>query len=130
MRRILIASVVAAVLAGCVIVPGRPPGHGGIPPGHGGIPPGQAKKMGPPVLVAAPRLILIPDTNVYVATGIDYDVFVVAGVYYFFHDEFWYSGPSHRGPWRGIEERDLPPGLRKGSPKQLKQKLPPGLKKG
>ena len=130
MRRILIAGFIVSILAGCVIVPGGPPGHRGVPPGHGGIPPGQAKKMGPPVLVAAPRLILIPDTNVFVATEIDYDVFVVGGVYYFFHEEVWYSGPSHRGPWRGVDVRDLPPGLRKGSPGQLKHKLPPGLKKG
>jgi len=123
MRRACIVGILIGVLAGCVIVPGGPPGHGGIPPG-------QAKKAGPPVLVAAPRLVLIPDTNVYVATGIDYDVFVVGGVYYFFHEGIWYSGPSHRGPWRNVETKDLPPGLQKGSPGQLKRKLPPGLKKG
>lgn len=130
MRRVLTAGILAGVLAGCVIVPGGPPGRGGVPPGHGGIPPGQAKKMGPPVLVAAPRLVLVPDTNIYVAVGIDYDVFVVGGVYYFFHEGIWYSGPSHRGPWRDVDAKELPPGLRKSSPGQLKQKLPPGLKKG
>ncbi len=130
MRRVFLAVMLVGVVAGCVIVPGGPPGRGGVPPGHGGIPPGQAKKMGPPVLVAAPRLVLVPDTNIYVATGIEYDVFVVGGVYFFYHEGFWYKGPSHRGPWRGVDGKDLPPGLQKGSPGELKHKLPPGLKKG
>jgi len=130
LRQLLIAGILVAMLVGCVIVPGGPPGHGGIPPGHGGIPPGQAKKSGPPVLLAAPRLVLIPDTNIYVATGIDYDLFVVGGVYYFFYEGSWYRGPSHGGPWRSVDADDLPPGLRKGSPGHLKQKLPPGLRKG
>lgn len=104
---------------------GLPPGHGGVPPGHGGIPPGQAKKMMPPAVVVVddPRFVVVPGTNVRVVLGVDADIFVVDGSYYYFYDGGWYKGRHYRGPWREIRDRDLPPGLRGKSPKKLKAKV-------
>jgi hypothetical protein len=113
--------ILTGFLGGCIAY-GSPPGHGGIPPGHGGIPPGLAKKMGPPavVVVGSPKFVLIPGTTVSVVLGVDADLFVEKGVYYYFYDHVWYTGANHRGPWRAISTKDLPPGLRGKSPKELK----------
>ncbi len=125
MERLLLWMVLIGFLSGCAVYGprhGLPPGHGGIPPGHGGIPPGQAKKMGPPalVIVGSPKFVSIPGTTVSVVLGVDADVFVKKGIYYYFHDHVWYTGSHHRGPWRKISAKHLPPGLRKNSPKELK----------
>lgn len=132
MRRLLLSIFLMVFLAGCVVV--ESPG----PPRHGGLPPGQAKKMGLPALVAVappplvvvgppalvvvgpPRLVLVPGTMVSVLVGVDYDVFVVGGVYYYFHESVWYTGKSHQGPWAVVADKDLPPGLHGKSPKELK----------
>lgn len=125
MKKTLLWVALIGFFSGCAVYGprhGLPPGHGGIPPGHGGIPPGQAKKMGPPavVVVGSPRFISIPGTRVSVVLGVDADLFVENGVYYYFHDDVWYTGSHHRGPWRAISSKDLPPGLRGKSPKELK----------
>ncbi len=130
MRRLLIWIVMVGIMAGCDInLPpsrrsGLPPGHGGIPPGHGGIPPGQAKKMGPPpiVVVGIPSFKLIPGSNVSVMVEVDAEVFRANGLYYYLHDRVWYTGRSHRGPWKTIAHQDLPPGLRGRSSKKPKVK--------
>lgn len=116
--------VLIGLLAGCTVY-APPPGHGGIPPGHGGIPPGQAKKMGPPplVVVGVPRYVVVPGTNVAVVLGVEADVFLVSGVYYYFHYEAWYTAANHQGPWRAIAAKDLPRGLRGKSPKELKARV-------
>lgn len=124
MRRRFLGMVLIGFLSGCATY-APPPGHGGIPPGHGGIPPGQAKKMGPPpiVVVGAPAYAVVPGTTISVMLGVEADVFLVGGVYYYFHDGVWYSASSHHGPWRSIGADELPPGLRGKSPKELKAKV-------
>ena len=130
MRRQFLWLILIGFLGGCAVYAplghrGLPPGHGGVPPGHGGIPPGQAKKMRPPalVVVGTPALVPVPGTNVAVIYGVDADVFVVKGVYYYFHGGVWYSATHHRGPWRKIDAKHLPPGLKGKSPKELKAKV-------
>lgn len=111
---------------------GLPPEHGGLPPGHGGIPPGQAKKTAPPAIVIAgvPAYVLVPGTNVSVMVGVDADVFLVNGVYYYHHEGGWYRAVNYHGPWRETEASDLPPGLRGKSPKELKGRVEGRNKKG
>lgn len=76
----------------------------------------------PPVAVAAPPQIVIsappefilpPSLGFYVAVGIPYDMFYIGSTYYLYRDNHWYRGPHYGGPWRAVERRHLPPGLRK-----------------
>ncbi len=124
MQRRFLWMILIAFLVGCTVYT-PPPGHGGVPPGHGGIPPGQAKKMGPPplVVVGAPRYVVVPGTDVSVMLGVEADVFLVSGVYYYFHNGSWYKATNHQGPWRTIAAKDLPRGLRGKSPKELRAKV-------
>ncbi len=49
----------------------------------------------------------------YVAVGVPYDLFYISNQYYMVRDGQWYRGQNHRGPWRSVQYRHLPPGLRK-----------------
>jgi hypothetical protein len=67
------------------------------------------------VLPAPPQFILPPALGFYVAVDIPYDMFLISGSYYLFRDNGWYRASHYDGPWRGVEYRHLPPGLRKHS---------------
>ena len=68
----------------------------------------------PPIYVhAAPRMVYVPEPALYVAVGIPYDLYYVGGRYYYYRGDNWYWGPGYGGPWRSVEYRSLPPGLRK-----------------
>ncbi len=65
------------------------------------------------VLSAPPEFILPPALGVYVAVGIPYDMYYSGDTYYVYRDDRWYRGPHYNGPWRSVDRRYLPPGLRK-----------------
>lgn len=67
----------------------------------------------PIVLPAPPEFILPPALGVYVAVDVPHDLFYFGGVYYLFRDNGWYRADYYNGPWRHVERRHLPPGLRK-----------------
>lgn len=67
----------------------------------------------PLVLPAPPEFIFPPALGFYVAVGVPHDLFRVNGVYYLYRDNSWYRGTYYNGPWRHVEHRHLPPGLRK-----------------
>jgi hypothetical protein len=72
--------------------------------------------IGPPVPVvveAPPQMLFLSDPGVYLAVGIPYDVYFIAGRYYYFHGNNWFWARGYRGPWTYVEYRALPPGLRK-----------------
>ncbi|MEE9143511.1 MAG: hypothetical protein V3U06_01920 [Candidatus Binatia bacterium] len=132
MKKQFLWIVLTGFLGGCAMPYGLPPGQGGIPPGHGGIPPGQAKKMGPPALfvIGRPVLVVVPGTNLSVLYGVDADVFVARGIYYYYHNKVWYRASHHRGPWKKISMKLLPSSLQGKSPKQLKAKAKGKYKRG
>jgi len=70
---------------------------------------------GPPqiVLSAPPEFVMPSALGFYVAVGVPYDIFYVGNTYYLYRDNGWYRAPYYNGPWRGVERRHLPPGLRK-----------------
>jgi hypothetical protein len=60
--------------------------------------------IGPPpppavVLPAPPELVVVPHSPVYYAPAVPYNFFYYGGVYYVFHDGYWFSSPSTHGPW-------------------------------
>lgn len=67
----------------------------------------------PLVLPAPPEFILPPALGFYVAVGVPHDIFYFGNTYYLYRDNRWYRGDYYNGPWRHVERRHLPPGLRK-----------------
>lgn len=68
----------------------------------------------PGFVIAEPPVFLMPATlGFQVAVGIPYDMFLISGRYYAFHDNVWYAGPSYNGPWGVVKYKNLPPGLQK-----------------
>lgn len=104
----IVVPFVGLLLAGCEVIIGPPRGRVVVAP--------------PPIVVETePRVVLIPETDVYYAPDVaTADLYVVGGVWFYFHDDHWFRGRSYRGPWVFVEERRLPPGLRK---------IPPGFRR-
>jgi YXWGXW repeat-containing protein len=65
------------------------------------------------VMAAPPEFILPPALGFYVAIGVPDDIFFIDSTYYLYRDSHWYRAPYYNGPWRHLERRQLPPGLRK-----------------
>ncbi len=58
----------------------------------------------PPAIVApAPSMVWMPQLGAYIALGIEQQIFYLGGVYYYFYQGGWYSGPRYGGPWRRME---------------------------
>jgi hypothetical protein len=62
---------------------------------------------------APPEMVIIPEAGVYVAVGTPYDLYFLNGRYYYFHGGYWYGARGYGGPWTHVEDRRLPPGLRR-----------------
>lgn len=58
--------------------------------------------------VRQPRMILIPDTQVYYVEGTDYDMFQCDGVWYVDNGGYWFEAPSYRGPFVSVSFQDVP----------------------
>jgi hypothetical protein len=80
-----------------------------------GVPAPPLPVLAPPVisLPAPPEFIMPPALGFYVAVGVPHDIFRIGTTYYLYRDGSWYDGRYYNGPWRHIERRSLPPGLRK-----------------
>jgi hypothetical protein len=75
----------------------------------------------PPVVVASPpTMLFLGQPGLYVAVGVPYDIYYIAGRYYYFHDGHWFWAAGYGGPWVFVEGRALPPGLRKYRIEQLR----------
>lgn len=83
----------------------------------------------PPVITfrTAPRMVLVPDTRVYVVDDprydVGYDLFRSGGTWYVYDNGYWYRSTSYRGPYRVVDVRyvprnvlRVPPGHWKGHP--------------
>jgi GNAT superfamily N-acetyltransferase len=56
---------------------------------------------GPPAVVIGPkpRLVVIPDTELYYAPDVRDDVFFYDGLWYRWYGGVWYRAKVHSGPW-------------------------------
>jgi hypothetical protein len=63
----------------------------------------------PPVVVAQPPWLQpVPQTPVYYAPSVPYNIFYYDGRYYSYHDDDWYWTASVRGPWMAVAVGRVP----------------------
>lgn len=96
---------------GCEVVVGPP--HGRVVVGPAPPPPVMA-------IPGRPKLVFIPDHNIYVAVDVDHYLFYDGSIWFYFDDGAWYRGKDYNGPWVRVK-RGLPPGLVKTPPGQLRK---------
>jgi hypothetical protein len=67
--------------------------------------------IGPPpiVLASPPKLVVIPESPVKWAPGVEVNLFFYGGRYYSFHEGRWFQAASHGGPWVVIAIGKVPP---------------------
>ena len=76
----------------------------------------------PPVVVyTPPTMVMLPETQAYVAVGVPYDIFFLEGRYYYVHGDNWFWAPGYGGPWVHVVYTRLPPGLRRYKVVQLRE---------
>jgi hypothetical protein len=59
------------------------------------------------------NLSLIPGLSVYFVPNISFEIFFHSGLWYHRIEGNWYSGKSHRGPWRSLAPKQLPKKFKK-----------------
>jgi hypothetical protein len=66
----------------------------------------------PPVVVfrSAPRMVMVPNSTVYVVddNAVGYDVFRYGVYWYAFDDGYWYRARTYRGPFAFVQARYVP----------------------
>jgi hypothetical protein len=60
------------------------------------------------VLPAPPRVVVVPNTTVSYAPGVDFNLFVYGGRYYTLHDGSWFYANRHSGPWTFLPSERVP----------------------
>lgn len=67
--------------------------------------------IGPPpvyTFAAPPELVVIPNTYVYFAPGVDMDIVFYHGYWYRPYNGYWYRGAGYNGPWHHIGRERVP----------------------
>src|SRR5499425_1564763 len=72
---------------------------------HIGIPVPPPPKI---ILPAPPAVVVVPNTTVSYAPGVDFNLFVYGGRYYTFHDGSWFYAARHSGPWVFVPTERVP----------------------
>jgi len=112
MRRIVVAVAGLAMLGVTVVQSANAEVNVNVNVGIPAVPVPVA--VPPPIVLSAPPEFILPSAlGVYVAVGIPHDLFFFSGSYYLYRDNGWYRARYYNGPWRHVERRHLPPGLRK-----------------
>jgi hypothetical protein len=78
----------------------------------------------PPLIVEKPRVVLVPETKVYVAPQLDFNVFVFGGKYWSLHGDRWFVTVRLGGPWTPVVVEKVPVEVRAVPVKYYK--VPPG----
>jgi hypothetical protein len=81
----------------------------------------------PMVFVTPPQLVVVPGSVVMYAPGVAFNVFVLHGRYYSFHNGVWFGAPSHKGPWVVVPIDKVPHVVR--AVPVAYYKIPPGQAK-
>jgi len=67
--------------------------------------------IGPPPVYTfsePPELVVIPNTYVYFAPGVDMDIVFYHGYWYRPYNGYWYRGSGYNGPWHHIGRERVP----------------------
>lgn len=63
----------------------------------------------PAVIMPAPPVVyLIPDTSVYYAPYVDFQLFFHSGYWYRVHNGYWYRSVFYNGPWYYLPPSRIP----------------------
>ena len=90
----------------------------------------------PPAILRKPAVVVVPETKVYRAPSLEFNVFVFGGKYYSLHNDRWYMTARVGAPWTPLivehvptEVRAVPVKYYKMPPGYAKKGCPPGLAK-
>ena len=78
----------------------------------------------PPLIVETPRVVVVPETRVYRAPSLEFNVFVFGGKYYSLHNDRWYMAARVGAPWTPLIVEHVPAEVRAVPVKYYK--IPPG----
>ena len=81
----------------------------------------------PPLIVEKPRVVVVPETQVYRAPNLDFNVFLFEGRYYSFHNDRWFMSVKIGAPWTPLVIERVPVAVRE-VPAQYYRR-PPGIAK-
>lgn len=85
---------------------------------HSGIdralsPPSANQNTAPLRVSRRPKLARIPNLNIYYAPDLYYNLYMADKAWYLLHNEKWYQGQTHEGPWRYLGYSKVPEKLKK-----------------
>ena len=82
----------------------------------------------PPIVLAAPPpVVVVPDSRVYYAPNVSFNLFLYGGRYYSFHEGAWFVASKHSGPFVYIKLDKVPHQVR--AVPVTYYKVPPGQAK-
>ncbi len=82
----------------------------------------------PPLIIEKPRVVMVPETQVYRAPNLEFNVFMFGGKYYSLHNDRWFMTVRAGAPWTPVVvERIQDDGSGRG--KGHDKGCPPGLAK-
>jgi hypothetical protein len=78
----------------------------------------------PPLIVEKPRVVLVPETKVYTAPSLEFNVFMFGGKYWSLHGDNWFVTARVGAPWTPVVVEKVPVEIRAVPVKYYK--VPPG----
>jgi hypothetical protein len=81
----------------------------------------------PPLILEKPRVVLVPETKVYTAPNLEFNVFLFGGKYWSLHNDRWFVLVKVGGPWTPVVVEKVPAEVRAVPAKYYK--VPPGIAK-
>jgi hypothetical protein len=78
----------------------------------------------PPLIVEKPRVVVVPETKVYRAPSLEFNVFMFGGRYYSLHNDQWFVTAKVGAPWTHVVYERVPLEVRAVPVKYYK--VPPG----
>ena len=78
----------------------------------------------PPLILEKPQVVVVPETRVYRAPNLEFNVFVFGAKYYSLHNDQWFMTVKVGAPWTPIVFERVPIEVR-GVPVKY-YKIPPG----
>jgi hypothetical protein len=78
----------------------------------------------PPVVLAPPALVVVPNSPVHYVPTADFNLFVYRNHYYSFHHGRWFASTGPKAPWAVIAVEAVPAPVRAVPVKHYK--IPPG----
>jgi hypothetical protein len=62
----------------------------------------------PPLIIETPRVVMVPETRVYAAPNLEFNVFMFGGKYYSLHNDRWFMTARVGAPWTPVVIERIP----------------------